>query len=515
MVASRHIPSKQPSWEVQTNDLRELLAGSVGQNPEAVAITGPDGEFTYAQLDALADWMAWALADLGVSRGDRVGIWMDKSGRAVAAMQGALRLGAAYVPLDPLAPPLRIQEIISDCAMRAVVTVADRDEMLAGSSEDLARLVVGEAEHETRVPRFAAVPVDTDDLAYILYTSGSTGKPKGVCVSHRNALAFIEWAAREIAATADDRLSNHAPFHFDLSVLDLYVAFSSGASVHLVPDGMSYVPSRLVDFIVDNGITIWYSVPSALTLMMEQGRLLESAQMPVRAFLFAGEPFPIKNLRRLVSRWPKARYLNLYGPAETNVCTFYEVEEIDPDRTAPVPIGKACSGDEVWAVKSDGTPALAGEEGELMVAGPTVLVGYWGRDPHGDNPYPTGDIVRLEADGNYAFIGRRDHMVKVRGHRIELGDIEDALDQYPGMREVAVTVTGSAIDAKLVAFAVYTGERRPTLLDIKRHCAERLPRYMIVDQIRFLDVMPLSRNGKMDRIELGRQVSDQIAEVKP
>jgi amino acid adenylation domain-containing protein len=347
-----------------------------------------------------------------------------------------------------------------------------------------------------------------DDLAYILYTSGSTGKPKGVCLSHRHALAFINWAAEELQAMPADRFSNHAPFHFDLSVLDLYVAFKTGASVSLIPDGMSYVPRRLVDFILQENITIWYSVPSALTLMMEQGGLLDLAQpIPLRVILFAGEPFPIKHLRRLFERYPSVRYLNLYGPTETNVCTFYEVTDIPPDRTKPVPIGRACCGDRVWAVKDDGTEVKPGEEGELMVSGPTVLLGYWGRPPHGDGPYATGDIVQLQADGNYLYIGRRDHMVKVRGHRIELGDIEAALGEHPHIHEAAVAVSGSGVEARLVAFIVSTTDELPTLLDIKRHCAERLPRYMIVDDVRSIPALPRTRNGKVDRLTLSGMLS--------
>jgi amino acid adenylation domain-containing protein len=346
-----------------------------------------------------------------------------------------------------------------------------------------------------------------DDLAYILYTSGSTGTPKGVCISNRNAMAFIEWAGDEIRAADTDRFSNHAPFHFDLSVLDIYVAFRAGASVSLIPDGMSYVPSRLVDFIQQRQITVWYSVPSALVLMMEQGRLLEQASLPLRAVLFAGEPFPIKHLRRLVTRWPSIRYLNLYGPTETNVCTFFDVRSILETQTRPVPIGRACSGDTVWAVKEDGSPAKTGEEGELWVTGPTVMLGYWGKPPHNHAPYRTGDLVRFEEDGNFTYLGRRDHMVKIRGHRVELGDIEAALETHPGIHESAVVPIGTGVEARLTAFVVGRPDSPPSLLEIKRHCAERLPRYMIVDDVRHLAALPRTRNGKVDRIALAR-VSD-------
>lgn len=499
-------------------DLKDLLVRSARRSPNALAINGPDGSMTYGELDGLANRMARALADLGVRKGDRVGVWLDKSIRAVAAMQASLRLGATYVPLDPLAPASRTAEIMNDCTMRAIVSTSERSQrILSGDFERMPCLIVDGLDslsYSRSLASFSDEPLDApqaqhDDLAYILYTSGSTGKPKGVCISHRNALAFIEWAAKELAATSDDRLSSHAPLHFDLSVLDLYVAFMTGASVHLIPDGMSFVPSRLVDFITREKITIWYSVPSALILMMENGGLLEIPSIPIRAFLFAGEPFPIQPLRRLFERWPSARFLNLYGPTETNVCTFHEVVGIDADRTKPVPIGRACSGDRVWAVKDDGSRVGPGEEGELMVSGPTVLLGYWGLPPHGDRPYATGDLVRLHEDGDYSYIGRRDHMVKVRGHRIELGDIEAALAQYPGMREVAVVVSGSGVEARLIAYAVNTAAVTPALLDIKRHCAERLPRYMIIDEAHFLQSLPRTRNGKIDRLTLTAKTTNR------
>lgn len=516
----RHIdrPVVSQGVDAPVANLKDLLVRGAQRTPDALAISGPDGAMTYGELDGLANRIARALADLGVRKGDRVGVWLEKSVCAVAVMQGTLRLGAAYVPLDPLAPPSRTRKIMTDCMMRAVVSTPERAErILTDDFEHLPCLVVDDLEPKScseGLMSFSDEPVemtpaDCDDLAYILYTSGSTGKPKGVCISHRNALAFIEWASEELKATSNDRLSNHAPLHFDLSVLDLYVAFMAGASVHLIPDGLAYVPSRLVDFITRKNITIWYSVPSALILMMEQGGLLDVPTMPIRAFLFAGEPFPIQPLRRLFEQWSSARFLNLYGPTETNVCTFHEVTEIDEDRTKPVPIGRACSGNRVWAMKDDGSQAMQGDEGELIVSGPTVLLGYWGLPAHGDRPYATGDLVRLDEDGNYNYIGRRDHMVKVRGYRIELGDIEAALAGYPGMREVAVVASGSGVEARLVAYGVNSAAESPTLLDIKRYCAENLPRYMIIDEAHFVPSLPRNRNGKVDRIALAEEATNK------
>jgi len=493
--------------------LCDLVIHSAQSMPEALAIKGPDKCLTYKELDELSNRFARTLSRLGVCAGDRVGIWLDKSTSAVAAMQGALRIRAIYVPLDPLSPSTRICTILRDCDVKALVTTQKRAETTLTQENGLQHVRclcldgIGPGLNWDDLLAFSEKPVPSsisndNAIAYILYTSGSTGKPKGVCISNRNALAFIEWAAEVLHASPADRFANHAPFHFDLSVLDLYVAFQAGAAVFLIPDGISYLPRRLVNFMLREELTIWYSVPSVLVLMMEQGGFLDVEDLSLRALLFAGEPFPIKHLRRLYERWPTVRYLNLYGPTETNVCTFYEVTQIEKDRTKPVPIGLACSGDRVWAQKEDGTAAQLGEEGELMVAGPTVMVGYWGQPGQGDKPHATGDIVRLQEDGNYLYIGRYDHMVKVRGYRIECGDIESALEEHPDIHESAVLAIGSGIEARLTAFIVPSHRLPPSLLEIKRHCAERLPRYMIVDDIHILSALPRTRNGKVDRLSL-------------
>jgi amino acid adenylation domain-containing protein len=348
-----------------------------------------------------------------------------------------------------------------------------------------------------------------DDLAYILYTSGSTGMPKGVCLSHRNALAFVGWVAQEIGARPADRFASHAPLHFDLSVLDLYAAFYAGASVHLIPPELSYAPRLLVDYLTNHRITIWYSVPSALVLMTRDGGLLaqDPAALALRTVLFAGEPFPVRYLRQLREHLSRARFLNLYGPTETNVCTFHEIVTVPAGQARPAPIGRACSGDRVWAVRDDGGQAALGEEGELVVDGPTVMLGYWGR-PAQDGPYHTGDRVVLLDSGDYEYLGRRDGMVKVRGYRVELGEIEATLAAHPEIGEAAVVLSGAGMDAKIVAYAVQAGTSRPGLLDLMQHCAASLPRHMIIDAVRYLEDLPRTGNGKVDRRELISRTED-------
>jgi clorobiocin biosynthesis protein CloN4 len=181
------------------------------------------------------------------------------------------------------------------------------------------------------------------------------------------------------------------------------------------------------------------------------------------------------------------------------VCAFYEVAGIPADQVCSVPIGRACSGDLIWAVRDDGIPAASGEEGELVVDGPTVMLGYWGRPPQGGRPYRTGDRVVLLESGDYQYLGRRDGMVKVRGYRVELGEIEAALQAHPDIADVAVSLYGTGMNVKIVAHIVPVGVSGPGLLEIKRHCAATLPRHMIVDMVRHVEDLPRTRTGKLDR----------------
>lgn len=495
--------------------LHELLRASARRAPDAPALCAPEGTISYAGLDALANHLAAGFVELGVRQGDRVAIWLDKSITAIAAMQAAMRIGAVYVPLDELMPPRRAAAVLSDCAPAVVVTsseraVALRDSELMGEQgrrttmhcvDSAAGGLRTAAGHPpARLPvALPGVSIGDDDPAYILYTSGSTGDPKGVCLSHRNALSFVEWAKAEIEVTQDDNVANHAPLNFDLSVFDLYVAFAAGAQVHLIQHHVAYSPQQLVEFIDDHEVTIWYSVPAALMLMMRHGGLLARKPKSLRAILFAGEEFPIVALRKLREHLHDARFFNLYGPTETNVCTCGEVHWIPGDRTLPMPIGTSCSGNKVTALRQDGRVAEPGEIGELVVEGPTVMLGYWGHQPQAGRPYPTGDLARVLDDGSFQFVGRRDAMVKIKGHRVELGEIEAVLSEHAGIAEVAVVVVGQTIDARLVAFVVPSGDVAPTLLDCKRHCAQQLPRHAIVDDIHVLPALPRTRNGKVNR----------------
>jgi amino acid adenylation domain-containing protein len=488
--------------------LHELVIESAARAPDALAIAGPDRQLRYGELDRQANAVAGELAAGGVGPGDRVVIWTGKSAAAVAVMQAVLRLGGVYVPATATTPAVRVAAMARHCDARAICAETGLlspsatglpDGVRCFNVTDLLAAGHGGAQQVNH-------PVTPDDLAYILYTSGSTGAPKGVCITHGNARAFVDWAAAELCATPTDRFANHAPFTFDLSVLDLFVSFAAGAAVCLIPAELAYLPARLVQFVYQQQVSIWYSVPSVLILMMRNGGLLDqAAPAALRAVLFGGEAFPIRYLRSLAA-WTSARLLNLYGPTETNACTFHELGPADLQRDRPPPIGKPCSGDKVWAVRPDGSLARRGEHGELMVDGPSVMQGYWGQRPQ-TGPYPTGDVVRVLADGSYDYVGRMDRMVKIRGHRVEPGEVEAALSTHPGVSEVVVLSAGQGLDTRLVAVVTRSPGSSPGLLALKRHCAERLPLYMIPDEIRFIAALPRTSSGKFDMLALASAVA--------
>lgn len=529
-------------------DLCRYLEASALRFPERVAAVDEDGtELAYEALERRASRIAAFLVEHGVRPGDRVALVLPKCVAGLTAIFGILKAGAAYVPVDWTGPAERVQSILEDCGVRVVFLDRRRTGLHTGA-EILILLSANTGSHEgaaagsfswEQVLEHAplepgAIPRRPDDLAYILYTSGSTGVPKGVMLTHRNATSYVDSCSSVFDPVETDRFSSHAPFYFDLSILDIYVPIKHGASVHLIPDDLGKNPKDLARFIAERRITVWYSTPSILALLAQFGDLGRYDYASLRLVLFAGEVFPVKQLRLLTSLWPAPAYYNLYGPTETNVCTFARIPlPVPEDRTEPYPIGWPCShcaalvldpGDPSAAA---GVPAgvPSGPEGLLYISGPSVFAGYWGRpqetaaafmERDGTRWYNTGDVVKRHPDDGFLYVGRRDRMVKRRGYRIELGDIESCLYQHPGIGEAAaIAISNPESGVRITAFLSAVTEEPPSIIEMKRYCHEHLPAYMSPDAFVFLPRLPRTSTAKVDYQVLSRSVSQSEAKAAP
>jgi len=520
--------------------LHHLLVESARCYPDKEAVRYEGNYLTYLELEKLTNQVARALKSAGVERGNRVGIYVNKSLASVISIFGILKAGGVYVPLDPNAPIKRLAYITRNCDVQTILTSTGKlsaltqffsegtpikKVILTDNNDDVTNSlpesvhVIGWNElsklDDGPVPDGGTIETD---LAYILYTSGSTGDPKGVMISHRTILTFINWCFEIFQMSSQDRVTSHAPLHFDLSTFDIFVTCKAGGTIVIIPEKLSIFPVKLVQLLRDECITVTYMVPSILAMMVSYGKISEYKLSSLRTVLFAGEVFPIKYLRKLVSAIPRADYFNLYGPTETNVCTYYKVrsEDLAPERTQPVPIGVACENVEVFAVDELGRLVKEpGIEGELWVRGSCVAQGYWGdqektakgfvRNPFQpyfeEVAYRTGDIVTLDQDGvNWVYIGRRDHMIKSRGYRIELGEIEAALYGHAEVKEAAVVaLPDELIGNRLKAFVVPSDRNSLNENELQTHLVNLLPRYMIPETIEFREELPKTSTGKIDR----------------
>jgi amino acid adenylation domain-containing protein len=432
---------------------------------------------------------------------------------------GVLASGACYVPIDITCPRARLSLILDDAAPAALLTTAARlAEMFAGVDASRPRQIVvahlsraGGALGVVRVvaleealgaaPPSAPVATSPSDPAYILFTSGSTGRPKGVLHTQASALAFVEWAAREVALTAGDRVSQHAPPSFDLSIFDFFCAAKAGALLTLVPPSLLGHVGKHRAFILDHGITVWYSVPSALLGAFGYDSAPSLRTSALRHVIFAGEPIPKNRLVELAADLPAGcRISNWYGPTETNVCTYHRICADDLRRPGPIPIGHPCTGVEVRITASAG----AGQ-GQLLVKSPTLMAGYWDGLRAGpdrcstDEWYATGDLVASAEDGALVFHARADRMLKLQGYRIQPEEVERILREHASVRDAVVTIfREDSRGSDQLGAVVESPAAEVTSRDLRAHCAQALPPYMVPTRIVVIRELPRGPRGKLD-----------------
>ncbi|REK92002.1 AMP-dependent synthetase [Streptomyces inhibens] len=518
--------------------LHDFLLDSARHTPDAPAViesaqAGRTTVTTYAELSALVDTYASDLDALGIETGARVILESDTTAPSLAMLLACSRAGLAFVPVSPEVPQQRLVSILTTARPALHLQAAD------GTREDIPR-PVGTARFGpagltvTRAPAHRRprrrVPCVTDP-AYIIFTSGTTGRPKGVVMSHRAVVAFYRGMLAHRIATPEDRIASTSPLQFDFSLLNIGLALGSGAAVVPVPQGLVRWPRHLLRVLRETGATQVNGVPSIWrqTLRYEPERL--AALDRLRGVLFCGEEFPLPELRRLRQLLPHARIINCYGATESMACSFEDVPHPLPETVERLSIGVAHPGAEMLLIDEAGEVVdRPGVPGEIHLRSPALFSGYWD-DPEATRaalvPDPlcpqsgqyvlrTGDLAVQGEKGEFYFCGRTDSQVQINGNRVELGEVERRLTEFPG----ATAATAMALPRpggaglQLTAFVVLAAQHATAdAADLRDFCARTLPPYMVPQDIRWRDSLPTTSNGKVDRAALAEGAQTDLAEA--
>jgi amino acid adenylation domain-containing protein len=472
--------------------LYQLLQDSAAVNPAATAIVYDNRETTYSSLVYRVNTVYDKFSPF-IFEGDRIAILLPKSDLFVTSIFTVLRLNAAYLPLDLSAPQERNDYIIDDCEVKGIITSRENENLFEGrfhieavdDHNELILLVTNKKE----------LRLSPAGLSYILYTSGSTGKPKGVMHTAHSALAFINWASDTFLPSKDDRFSSHAPFHFDLSVFDLFVSIKHGATLILIDELTGKNPMLLAKLISTQHISIWYSTPTILNLIATYGKLEKYNYYSLKKVLFAGEVYPVTRFQLIKKQWSGAVFYNLYGPTETNVCTWYCVPDEIQSQAENIPIGSCC----------DHYESRISPEGELWISGEGLMTGYWNAsetpfiiDNSNKKWYKTGDRVSLNKKNEMIFHGRKDRMIKKNGFRIEPAEIEATLLRHSFISECAVVHSLSEDRVNITAFVCFVEPDHFSFIGMKEFCVKHLPSYMIPDNFILLESLPQTSSNKTD-----------------
>jgi amino acid adenylation domain-containing protein len=512
--------------------IQDLVSAQAATTPEARALVLNDQTVTYAQLEEQTNRLGRLLKAERCSKGDRVALFVPKGIPAVIGMLGSLKAGCAYVPIDLESPPARSRRILDACDPTAVIVAPEGFRLLSDCIGDGPRSF---SVISTRSPEEVDTPFDVDaafselgsfasdhleaetsddDLAHLLFTSGSTGTPKGVMITHRNVVTFIDWATRYFETSVGDQISGHPPLHFDLSTFDIFGSLSRGATLHLVPSQLNLVASQLAGWMRESRLTQWFSVPSILTYMAKFDVVKHDDFPDMQRLLWCGEVLPTPTLVYWMERLPHVSFTNLYGPTEATIASsYYRVHSVPGDEREDIPIGSPCDGETLLVLDDDLSEVRAGETGEICICGVGLSPGYW-RDPvktgqafvvdPGDPTrriYKTGDLGRVDENGLFRYIGRKDSQIKSRGYRIELGEIEAALNSLGCLRECAVVgvETGGFEGTMICCAYVSDGAEELSSPSLRRQLSSLVPRYMLPARWHRYDRLPKNANGKIDR----------------
>ncbi|MGG6396717.1 amino acid adenylation domain-containing protein [Bacillus sp. FSL R5-0443] len=489
--------------------LHGLFARRAALSPHRPALRFPGGMLTYAELDQYTDRLAVRLRQKGVRKESMVGVLAERSPEMVVSVLAVLKAGGAYVPLDPEYPEDRLRYMLDDCG--ACLLLAQPGLSVSGFSGETLEVSLSSLTGETETGAVSE-EADSDSLAYIIYTSGSTGTPKGVAVEHRQAAAFLSGMQGQFPLTEEDIIVLKSSFSFDASIWQLFWWTMSGASVYLLPAGWEKDPVRMIEAFASEKVTTAHFIPAMVNSFLDA---LETEPAETRTHLgrtltrvFAGgEALSPLTAARFADLLPETVLIHGYGPTEATVdAAFYVCDRKRDSGRTRLPIGKPVPGARLYVLDSGGTIQPAGVAGELYIAGTGVARGYLNRpelteerfldDPFypGERMYQTGDIARWTEDGLVEWLGRSDGQVKVRGYRIEPGEIEAAIRRIDGIREAAVTARNEHGETALYAYI----EGRESD-DVRAELATRLPAYMMPAQFIKMSEWPVTPSGKLDR----------------
>lgn len=504
--------------------LHQLFEAQVEKTPNAIATVFRQQSLTYAELNQQANQIAHYLRSLGVGAGQFVAVFLDRGLEMIPTLLGILKAGAAYIPLETSFPPARIEWILESLAVQVVITqvryVAILESLYLRNLQHLVCL-------DVNYPVFSDVKVSTqadiqqssienlplhctsEDTAYVIFTSGSTGTPKGVVVKHQPVINLIEWVNRTFNVNHQDRVLFITSLCFDLSVYDIFGLLAAGGSIQIASSDDVRDPQVLINLLKTEPITFWDSAPPALQQLSSFFPSLLDCPSSLRLVFMSGDWIPVTLPTALQTTFPGVEVVSLGGATEATVWSnYYRIDRVEPHWKS-IPYGKPIQNAQYYVLDAKLNPCPIGVTGELYIAGDCLAVGY--TDPvkteerflpnpfvPGTKIYRTGDLARFFEDGNIEFLGRIDHQVKVRGYRIELGEIEGVLSQHRSITDAIVMAREDQPgDKRLVAYIV--AQAKLDANDVRQHLREKLPEYMVPSAIVFLDAIPLTQNGKVDR----------------
>jgi len=493
--------------------VHELFAAAAERTPDAVAVEHGGERVTYAELDARANRLARRLRRLGVGPDERVALALERSVGMTVAVLAVLKAGGCYVPVDPAYPAERIAHMLGDSRAAVLVTTsAVAARLPTGASAVLA--VDADADLIAREdPAPPAAPTDAENLAYVLYTSGSTGLPKGAALPHRALANLLDWQLRRWGSGAAARTLQFSSLSFDVSFQEIFSTWCAGGTLVLVDDDTRRDAEALLAYLGEMRVERLF-IPFAALQNLAEVAARAGAELPeLREVITAGEALrTTPQLRAFFRMNPRARLENQYGPSETHVVSAHLLAA-DPGAWPPLPpIGAPIEGAALHLLDESGAVVAPGAEGEVYAAGAALARGYLARPaltaerfvpspfgPAGARLYRTGDRAKWTDDGELEYLGRTDAQVKVRGYRVELGEVEASVQSHPAVHQAAVAAHGDGSSKRLVAYVVALPGRTAEAASLRAHVAARLPEHMVPAAWVPLEVLPLTPSGKVDR----------------